>query len=69
MIFLFSASTSSVRLGDICAPIDGNFYYPAEKPRTAHHTMQMQKAEQRLDLLWPEIDKAVKKTCQRVRYH
>lgn len=41
------------------APINGRFNYPADKLRPRQYNMQMQQAEQRLDLPWSKIDEKI----------
>lgn len=45
------------------APTKNKFYYPADKRRTAQHTLQMQKAEHHQDLFWNSIDERVNRMC------
>lgn len=44
-------------------PTEGRFVYPADKRRTAQRTVQMQRAEQQLDLFWAGIDRSVDDNC------
>ncbi|QDS69706.1 hypothetical protein FKW77_009812 [Venturia effusa] len=47
---------------DQFAPRNGQFHYPADKPRSRQRVEQIQRAERRLDLLWSKIDESIGKT-------
>lgn len=58
-VVAFAKVLMDSKLGTLLAPDGNNFYYPAEKQRSEHHKLSMQKAEQRLDILWGKIDDLV----------
>lgn len=57
----------SLDLTEYHVPADGSFIYPADKPRNAHHTLQMQRVEGQLDLIWTKIDEQLDRSPRYVR--